>query len=184
MKSVRKKHIIIIIVGILVLGLIAIFITNALLKEESDKPKADKTTTTTKAIGEEVDTRYEPLDDYEPMRGDVVVDDKIDASASSDETMTNYELATSSEQIQFKISDVKLKKGKKATTITGEVKNILSDKDGFVLTIDFYEKDKIIGSSSIPISKLSKDTSQKFELSIMNDLVTDDYKVYIKYIKK
>lgn len=173
------------VVTISVIGLILIIIVLNIYFDKNDvNKKNDDSTKITTTRGSE---RGESTADFEDSRyvDEKVEDDEDGTFVAPVEDDDGYEHITDAEKVLYKISDVKFKEKDKYTVITGKVKNINNETKDIIIVAEFYdEKKKVVAASSVSLKKLAKNKEKKFTISIMNNVMTDDYKVYVKYVRK
>lgn len=170
----KRKYIIMSICVIAVFLMLVIGINT--VKKHNDKKSPTATTApivnpdevASDEVGEE-ENAFEEGKEYAPAKMVVNADELV-----------GYKKVIEDEN-NFEISNVKVDKKSKLTNITGTIKN-KGKKTKVVIKAEFYDKGNALGSSSIEIEEIKENESKDFIIKAMNDIVSDDCKVFVDYV--
>ena len=191
----NKKNVIYISVITILLFLLTISITNIYaLKKEIKKMELQITENVIDKNGNNSNDQNDKVQNgkesqgkeelNQDKNGEVLIDTGKDIANGQQIHLERYRSVTDEEQKLFSFSKVKITSNKKVSTIKGEIQNLLCEKSNIVITIEFYKNKKKTGAVSEPIKSLKKGLKKEFEMTIMSELVTDNYKIYVQYIEK
>ncbi len=86
-----------------------------------------------------------------------------------------------SEQEKYKITNVQVNKKGLNTVVTGEVKNNDSKEHDIIVNIKFYSDDNKIKSETSTNVIVGANKSEKFEMTMMDDMTEYTYKIFVEY---
>ncbi len=174
----KKKYIIMSICVIAIFLMLVIGINTVKKHEDKKSP----TTTTAPIVNSDEVVSDETREEENVGEGDNV-DGKEYAPAkmvvNADE-LVGYKEAKEDAN-NFEISNVNVDKKSKLTNVTGTVKN-KGKKTKIVIKAEFYSNGNVLGSSSIAIDEIKENESKDFIIKVMNDIVSDDYRVVVDYV--
>lgn len=85
------------------------------------------------------------------------------------------------DNVNLEISNVNIKKMSKLTSVTGTIKNTGIGRN-VVIKVEFYNGKNQLGSSSILLERIEKNESKDFVIKVANNIVSDDYRVFVDYV--
>lgn len=69
----------------------------------------------------------------------------------------------------------------KLTSVRGTIKNTDIGRN-VVIKVEFYNGENQLGSSSILLERIEKNESKDFVIKVANNIVSDDYRVFVDYV--
>ncbi len=98
-----------------------------------------------------------------------------------EEDLAGFKKVSTGDNVNLEISNVNIKKMSKLTSVTGTIKNTDIGRN-VVIKVEFYNGENPLGSSSILLERIEKNESKDFVIKVANNIVSDDYRVFVDYV--
>lgn len=174
----KRKYTILILILVIVTLLIFSLIFISAKKKELDLKSYTKSN---EAINDKSQEENNVNDDQMISSTSKVSSELTLENVEASKEHEGYQKTTDEEKNKYQIKETTLKKDDKITTVTGTIINNNGSED-IIIRVEFYENNSIKGAASINYN-IKIGESKNFEIKTLNNVSTENYKVFVEYVK-